>query len=651
MDAERSASTSVRAPSLEDTELSRRVFYLSMVIGSLAVAVAVFSVPYLPTNDGPQHVLSGFLQKEFSEPGTPYSAFLEPLPEFAERGFSVLFEPLLELFSWRTALSTTLSLVTLSGAWAFAALACALAKRRTPWAFLGFALAFPWTFYMGFVPFVVGTNVGLATVAYALRYDEPRRLQLFLLSTLLFVEAVMHVGTSVAFGLVLLLVFLLRAREGQRLRALGTVLLVGAPAAAVLMTVLVAPSRARASGIHEPWIWTPWLERLHQLPRFMLPGPMPRALLGSLLVVVGLATGVRRARNGEASRGELGVLGAALLFVVVSLLGPLDAPGWQLVAPRFACVGAPLAVALLAPLWPTRSPRALLAAILALAGASLGTTYDFHHRLSRACEPALAGLSSPVRLDGFTLPLPLDPYCGVSSDPRVSEVPHLAPLFHVGALYAVARGGFTPYMFGGAASIHAFQYRPDARQKGMPPSPPPSLYVALGRQEVLSDRAKREFIVARFAEYGSTNDHLLVIGASAEDLASILARGYIADWLTASAMIAHPRRCTLDVLVHADDPRGVRVEVGQRPAGESVQAMAAERGEEIADGSRRLTLSGGGCGPLWVRGFRDVDSSGGASKGDVFCAGAGRDGSLNVDVVDRAEVQCRIETRTRPAEP
>jgi MFS family permease len=620
-----------------------------MAIGSLAVAVAVCAVPYLPTNDGPQHILSGFLQKAFSEPGSPYSAVLEPLPEFAERGFSLVFVPMLELLSWRGALSATLVLVALSGAWAFAGLACALARQRTPWALLGFALAFPWTFYMGFLPFVLAANIGMAIVAFAIHREEPRRMHLFLLAVMLLVDAVMHVGAAATTGLMVFLVFLLRAQRGQRLRAVGIVALVGAPAAAVLAGVLLSSSPL--SGAKDPWMWTPRLQLLAELPRFVVPGPLPRAMAGCLLVVLGLFVGLRRARRREASRAELAVLAAALLFLTCAVIGPLDLPGWQLVAPRFASLGVPLAVVLLAPLWPTRSPRLALVVIFVLTGTSLALTYEFHQRLSRGCEPALAGLVAPVNLAGFTLPMPLESYCGVVPDPKVSEVPHLAPLFHIGALYAVARGGLTPYMFGGSTAVHAFRYRADASSRGIPPRPPPQLYLALVGNDGRTDRDKRDYLIARFAEYGRAHQHLLVVGAREGELASILARGYVADWQTESAMIAHPRACTLDVLVDTDDARGVIVEIGQRPIGDAVYAMRAEGVVAQEDGTRRLTLSEGGCGPLWVRGFLDVDASGGASKGDVFCAGAGRDGSLNVDVIDRASVRCRIERPARPAAP
>jgi hypothetical protein len=628
-------------------QLSRRVFFAAMAVGSLAVALVIASVPYLPTNDGPQHVLGGFLQNVFSQPGTAYSAVLEPLPAFAERGFSIVFVPLLDMFSWRTALNVTLAVIALSGAWAFAALACVLAGRRSPWALLGFALAFPWTLYMGFLPFVLAANMGVAIVAYAASRDEPRRTQLVALSAMLLVDAVMHVGAAVTTGLVVLLVFLVRAPKAVRLRAAITVAIVGAPAAAVFAGVFFSSSRASAAG--EPLVWTPRAEWLVELPRYVMPGPMARALPFCALLVLGLFVGLRRATRREASRVELAVLGAAILFVGFALAGPIDLPGWQLVAPRFASLGAPLAVALLAPLWPTRSPRVVLAAIGVVTTVSLAVTYDFHQRLARGCEPALAGLSAPVDLSGSTLPLPLDSFCGVASDPKVSEVPHLAPLFHVGALYAVARGGFTPYMFGGASAIHAFRYRPELlKSRAIPPSPPARLYLALGEDDARTDRAKRDYLIARFAEYGLSHEHLLVVGAREGELASILARGYVLDWQNDSAMIAHPRACSLDVIVRADDPRRVRVELGQRPAADAVYARSADAGEPLADGARRLTFPRSGCGPVWVRGFFDADGSGDASKGDVFCEGAGRDGSLAVDLVSQAEVQCRIERRATP---
>jgi hypothetical protein len=645
---ERRASTAAGEVPLQP---SRPLFFAAMAIGSLAVVLVVASVPYLPTNDGPQHVLSGFLQKAFSEPGAPYSRFLEPLPEFAERGFSFVFVPLLEVFPWQAALQATLVIIALSGAWAFAWLCCAIARRRTPVALLGFATAFPWTLYMGFLPFVLAANVGLAIVAFVVGRAEPRRVHLLGLSAMLLVEAVMHVGAAVGTGLVVLLVFMFRARKGQRLRALGTTALVGMPAVAVLAAALLSPSPVTSG---ELWVWVPRLEWLVELPRYAFPGAMPRALAGCVLVVLGLAVGMLRARRREASGTERALLVAAALFVTIAVLGPLDLPGWQRVAPRFAGLGVPLAVALLAPLAPARYPRLGLAAVVALAGGSLLFTYDLHRRLVRGCEPALAGLASGVDLSGFTLPIPLDSFCGVPADGRTSDVPYLAPLFHVGALYAVARGGLTPYMFGGSPAVHAFRFREDAAMNGAPPRPPPRLYLALEGEVARTEPAKREYLVARFAEYGRSYDHVLVVGAREGELARLLARGYDADWQNDSAMIAHPRRCDVDVLVDAldaGDARGVVVELGQRPAGEVVYAMRAENSEALANGTRRLTSSEAGCGPVWIRGYFDADGSGGASAGDIFCAGAGRDGRLEVDVVTRAEVRCRIERPAHAAPP
>jgi hypothetical protein len=298
---------------------------------------------------------------------------------------------------------------------------------------------------------------------------------------------------------------------------------------------------------------------------------------------------------------------------------------------------------------PTRSPRVVLGGIVALTAVSLAVSYDFHRRLSRGCEPALAGLDSRVDLSGFTLPVPLDAYCGVSSSPQASEVPHLAPLFHVGALYAVARGGFTPYMFGGSSAIHAFRYRSGAVEAGGPPPPPPRLYLALVGPEGRTDPGTREYLIARFAEYGIAHDHLLVVGAREDARELAFARGYAADWQSDSAMIAHARSCVLDVLLDVEDARGVLVEIGERPAAEVVFAMRAESGEVLPDGKRRLRFSKGACGPVWVRGFADVDGEApvATSAGAEDVALRGMTGA--VDVAAQAEVRCRIEAPARAA--
>ena len=632
--------------------LSRRAFYGASAVASVALALVVTSVPYLPTNDGPQHVLSGFLQKTFAEPGSPYSTFLEPLPEFAERGFSLVFVPMLELFAWATALKVTLVIIALSGAWAFSALACAVARQRTPWALLGFAFALPWTFYMGFLPFVLAANVGVAIIAFVVAREELRRKELLVLSALLLATAVMHVGAAVTTGAVVLLVFMFRAPSEKRLRALGLAALVGLPAVLVLAAVVLAPAPPKSA---EAWLWPPRAEWLVELPRYLVPGSMVRALAGCALVAAGLFTGVRRAKRGDSTRTELALLTAATLFIAGAVLGPLDAPGWQFVAPRLATTGVPLALALLAAPSPSPSPSRpsslLLAAIAAFTATSLAFTYDLHQRLWRGCEPALAGLTSPVDLAGFTLPMPLDSFCGVPAETTKSDVPHLAPLFHVGALYAVARGGLTPYMFGGAGAVHAFRFREDAPKNGAPPRPPPAMYLSLEGAEARIDVGKREYLVARFAEYGRLYAHVLVVGAREGELARFLARGYDADWQDGSAMIVHPRTCALDVLVSVGGEPGVLVEVGQRPAGPAVYVMPAERGDDAPNGMRRLRWTAMGCGPLWVRGYVDADGSGTASKGDLFCAGAGTDGRLDVDVASSAEVTCLLGQRTREVVP
>jgi len=625
--------------------MERRTFFAAMALGSLATALVIVSVPYLPTNDGPQHVLSGFLQQVFSQPDAPYSRFLEPLPEFAEHGFSLVFVPLLELFAWRTALQVTLVVIALTGAWAFAGLTCALAKQHSSWALLGFVLAFPWTFYMGFLPFLFAANMGMAIIALLVAREQLLRRDLLMLSSLLLVEAVMHVAVAIMTGAVMLLVLMFRAPVGARLRSFGVAALIGLPAALVLAAVALATAPSDGSEIS--FFWPPRAQWLVELPRYLFPGSMVRALAGCALVGAGLITGFMRTKRGHATRTETALLVAATFFLIAALLGPLHAPGWQFIGPRFATIGVPLAVALLGPAGAapslTAGTRGILAAVVSITTLSLAVTYNLHQRLWRGCEPALAGLSAPVDLAGFTLPLPLDGFCGVSADSTTSDVPHLQPLFHVGALYSVARGGFTPYMFGGTSAINAFRFREEARDYGAPPRPLPSMYAAFSHQQVRIDPEKRKYLSARFCEFGKLYDHILVVGAHEGELEQILGCGYAADWQNGSAMIAHPLHCTIDLLVNADAPPGVRVEFGQRPAGPPAYSMSGDLGSDETNGMRHLRSTAAGCGRLWLRGFLDVDGSGSATKGDVFCAGAGSDGRIDLNVTSNMEVTCRLQ--------
>ena len=48
-----------------------------LVLGALLVR-SLFAVPYLPTNDGPEHVMASHMEDHFADPGTLYADRLRP---------------------------------------------------------------------------------------------------------------------------------------------------------------------------------------------------------------------------------------------------------------------------------------------------------------------------------------------------------------------------------------------------------------------------------------------------------------------------------------------------------------------------------------------------------------------------------------------
>jgi hypothetical protein len=438
--------------------------------------------------------------------------------------------------------------------------------------------------------------------------------------------SVMHVVAAVFAAGILVVVAAFRGR-----RQLGGMIASTIPVGVVLGAAVIS-GRGSASASDVPLAWPPLGDWLAALPRCLLPGPTARAVAFALLVVVALVHTARRIRAGVASAGEKAVLVCAGALLAGAVIGPRDVPGWQLVGPRLCSIAAPLALSLLGTLRVSSFARELAAAATVTA-TSLALTAGLHLRLSRGCEAALAGLDAPVPLDGFTLPLPLDMYCGVSREPRSSEVPYLSPLFHVGALYAAARGGLTPYILSGSPAVHAFRFRADAT---LPPKPDDGTYVAL--QWLTPDDPRRPAALARFSERAAFFEHLLVVGATRAELEDVVRRGFVPDWSNESAMLAHFRGCTIEVAIESSRARRLVVETGSRPASSSVGELTVD----ARGGSDRAMLRGVGCGPQWVRPYVDVDGSRAPSKGDVFCEGAGRDGRLDVDVSGSATVSCRL---------
>ena len=198
-----------------------------MLLASVGLVYSLWVVPYIPTTDGPQHVLSAHIENHFSDPGSIYPEFYRILPQFAGKGFALLFAPLESILPWRVALRVTLSVIALAFAWGFALVVLSLDRARRATAMLGFLIALPFALYMGFFQFVVGSVVGLYTLAFVLRRPPTTVTRHVILSLLLLVQGVCHVFTPIVTGVVVLVLAVVGAPTGQRLREVARMAQIG----------------------------------------------------------------------------------------------------------------------------------------------------------------------------------------------------------------------------------------------------------------------------------------------------------------------------------------------------------------------------------------------------------------------------------------
>lgn len=626
--------------------VERSVIALALA-ASAGLLAALWIVDYLPTHDGPQHVFLGHLENHFDDPGAGWGRYLERGQAVTAIGFNVIFSLLERVLSWRTALRLTLSLMTLLWGWSYLGLTAALHPRRAMLGLLGFATALSWAVYMGFFSYVTSLGLGFATLAAgagAWPWTPARR---GVIAALLFLQAVAHpLGAELA-GLVLLALVALRpARSSRssrqssaRLRELGLLALMGLPALLIAATA--------TNGESQPSEWLTLAQRFAVLPRTFLPGPAWRAWPPILLAVAGIAAGLRRARGREASPAELALLGAAALFLALAFTLPLHLSAWQFFAPRFLPLGCLYAAALL----PVERlsegrRRAALAGLAAFTAASLAWAAHLSVALRARVDEALAGLEAPITRTGPRLVVPMDPFAGLTRDAADDgadeAIPYYAPLFNLGALYAVQQGGVPPYTFVTNPRIHAFVFSAEGRARY------PELYDPADlRDPRNADPMARRALVTFLAVVGVPFEDVVLHGRP-EDGDVLVERGYDADFRRGGLFMGRFVGCPVhvDVITAAPRPAAALVEYGFDPMPRAINRAVLPPEKAAAPGATestgRITPETPLCGPAWLRVTLDLDRSGGPSRGDRFCEGADRAGRVRVEAQRGATFVCRI---------
>jgi len=609
-----------------------------MAIASVALVYSLWVVPYIPMQDGPQHVLSAHIENHYSDPGSLYPEFYRVLPQFAGKGFALVYGPLETFLPWRVALRVTLSFFALAFAWGFALVVLALDRtpRARATAVLGFAIALPWSLYMGFFAFVAGSTLGLFTLAFYLHASAapltPRRRAM--LAGLLLLQGVFHVFTAILTGVIIAVLGVMNVPKAERPRELVRLALVGSPAAVLLvLTYVFRDVRASSQQDVEPWSVA---ERLGEVSRWFLPGPGLRAWLVLALVAAGIGVALVRARRGAATPIEKGLAGLALAFVLLTLATPLHVPGWQFLAPRFAILATVLGLALvrLPEQLSARAMRLAVPAVTALCVVSALLSASLHRRLASGCSDALSGLDAPLKFHGPRLPIVIDAFCGLPRDPTESPIPRAAMAYETPLLYLVDHGGIAPRLFAGSPSVHAVARKPTAP---LPPPPDPAV-TALAEALWLESQPKlRTSVMTELAADAMPFEGIHVVGGRPDDALVFAERGFVTEHLQGSLFIARFEGCPSELVLPpgALDREPVFYEyglffpVGISPEPRTAMTKEIDRKTPIsADGQLHVPLAGKPCGELWLRVVWDVDSSSGYSRGDRTCKGAMRDGRM-----------------------
>jgi hypothetical protein len=599
-----------------------------------ALVGALWIIDYLPTGDGPNHALTGYLTVALHDPAKGYDAFLTPGHPRSSLFFHGIYAAFLRVLPWQPAQQLTLTLGALLWAFGLGSVATALHPKRAAVGLFGFATAFSWTFYVGLFSYWMTLGAGLALLGLVLRRRALGLHHRALLAFALVLMVFAHSFAAMLMGALLGILVLVRGGERGRVRELGLLALTGLPA--VALAYLSARGAARlvdpvpgADPLGMEWL--PLYERLHILWACFTGGPRWRGAIPLAAALAGLGALVARARRASREEIAVGAMAAALILAV--LLTPIHVSMWQVFSPRFLPWGLALAICLL-PVeeLPGRGPRLAAVGIGAFALASIAWAGVHHVTLARKHADVLALAAEPIHRKGARLPLGLVPSEG--SAIQVDDVSNF------GQIFAVEQGGMTPYLFAARPELHPFVWRKPAREL-FPPYP--SKFFGQALLEPGATRAPRAVHLAQLAQMGSSGWEDVILWGLPGDVEAFLERGYEADARKGDAALLRYRPCGLTVDIDAGEALAepLIAQIGWAPL---IEPSAAQTFPEGATRGRLTArFADAPCGPVWVRVAWDRDRNGKPSKADRFCQGADVNGRTHALLTRRGPAVVRCE--------
>lgn len=397
----------------------------------------------------------------------------------------------------------------------------------------------------------------------------------------LLVISVAHFFAAFLTGVVWLAVAVARAPANSRLREVAWTCACGAPAALVVLA-------SAASGVggddtlHEV---LPFALRIASWGEVPLGGPLWRQT--ALLVVMGaslLSTAVWW-RTRSATDRALALVAAA--FLVVPLVVPWSALGWQHLSPRSLPLAAVLLCAAL-PLERARPAMRVVVAVVCIVAACASTWWSrqLHVRAAGDIADVLRALERPVPAPaGYRWSFVLVQPAFVDD----ASIFRWDPLRGIGNLFGITQGGFPAYAFVHSPSSDAVLLRPEARASLAPP-----LYRSRYATPIrgLQGEARRARIDV-LASHAVQVDGVILVEEPA-DHALWRARGFVVDVEDGRVLLARFEGCVLDVKGAA---RAIESRIAPR------QDDALGRSDDVRGDARLERLP---CGLLEITGCGDV---------------------------------------------
>jgi hypothetical protein len=548
----------------------------------VVACVAVFVVSSWPTlthplvfsNDGPQHLLQGFVHTHYDDPRFGFDevfALNEPL---TSRGYLDLFRWLEPIVGWYSAHRAILLVAQALWCSGWAALALRLHRDRWPFALLGCATGIQWAYWVGVLPFYLA--LGAALWSLHLVVSRPARWHYGLVAGALVICCQLHVFPVVLAGSVLVVV---GAARGWR--DLALTILAGLPS--LLFSHYVSSlSKHQDAAV----IWDNTLDPVRALVAQFFCGDVVVGVVFLGLAAIAL---VAVWRSGDAR--SRAIAGVGFVFCVGGYLAPWSIRGWQLVAPRFLPFGYAFLFCA-APLERV-SPRAravIAVIVLAVVGGHASWAWRFHQSLDNDTEPvlALARQLPPQTGHAWGMLVTCGDLDGVEAAHTDDDNPtDLEAWLHLAQVLAVDLGGHPSYTQALDPSMHAILAR--LQKVGLSTTPAwsptwPQLDEVVREQRITGILDMISRITPNLVFVGFSGDEALVEQAGFRITARV-------DDGVRTAVTATFVGCDVTVLV---PPDAALVEAGAMPWTEA----AVTRVPDVEGYVRFHRVS---CGPHWIR--------------------------------------------------